>query len=198
MYVVITLLVLIPFLTSTPDQHLIQDQVALFFERIFTISPPSHSFEWDDIIRLLLHARRSSSSPLSRQVLSDVINQQLPTWIRKHKSASPLYGIGKATYELSYWSWEHAIKLFTHLDKVMVEMCCDPEGIEGLDEESVERWRKLRINFTQRTIWQAPTHLKLSLGHFDSLAWHGPLAIASPQQSSDSTRVGMASRNIEI
>jgi len=80
----------------------------------------------------------------------------------------------------------------------MVEMCCDPEGIEGLDEESVERWRKLRINLTQRTIWQAPTHLKLSLGHFDSLAWHGPLAIASPQQSDDSTRVGMASRNIEI
>jgi len=52
---------------------------------------------------------------------------------------------------MSPLSWEHAIELFTRLDEVMVEMCYEPEGIEGLDEGSVERWRELRTDFTAKT-----------------------------------------------
>jgi len=152
---------------------------------MFIISPPSHSFEWDDIICLLLCARHDSSSPLSRQVLPDVINRQLPAWIRKHKSVSLLYGIERAAYHWSYLSWEHTIELFTHLDKIMVEMCTDSVGVEGLDVGSVERWRKLRIDFIQKTIWSAPSHLELYFGYFDTLAGHGPLEIL-PQPSSHS------------
>ena len=104
---------------------------------MFTISPPSHSFDWGDTIGLLLNARHDSFSPPSRQILPDVIDRQLPAWIRKHKSASLLYGIRQATNNWSEMSWEHGIELFTHLDEIMVDMCHDLEGVEGLDEESV-------------------------------------------------------------
>jgi len=155
---------------------------------MFTIYPPSHSFDWDYIIRLLLEARRDPSSPLSRQILPDIIDRQLPAWIRKHTSVSLLYGIGEVTYTNSHWSWEHAIELFTHLDKIMVEMCCDLEGVEGSDEESVEKWRKLRSEFTQQTrnpFWNVPEQLQLPVGYFDDLPGHGPLLLQpSPQPAS--------------
>jgi len=174
---------------------MIQDQVALLFERTFTISPPSHSFRWGDTIGLLLKARANSSSPLSRQILPDVINRQLPAWIRKHKSVSLLYGIGEATCYWSEMSWEHGIELFTHLDKIMAEMCSDPEGVEGLDEGSVERWRKLRLKFTQQTrggfiSWLvAPDHLQLPDSHFDDLPGHGPLPALLTSQRQPSASV---------
>jgi len=131
---------------------------------------------------LLFKARRDSSSPLSQQVLPDVIDRQLPAWIRKHNSASLLYGIGQGTHDWSHRSWEHGIELFTHLDKIMVEMCRDPEEVEGLDEESVKKWRKLRLKFTQKTrdgddmYWLvAREHLQLPDSYFDDLLGHGPL-----------------------
>ena len=127
-------------------------------------------------------ARSDSSSPLSRQIIPDVIDRQLPNWIRTHKSAYLLYGIGDATCEWSFVSWEHAIELFTHLDKIMVEMCRDPEGVEGLDEGWVENWRKRRLNFTQKTrdgagepSWAAPDHLRLPDSYFDDRPGHGRL-----------------------
>jgi len=129
---------------------------------------------------LLLKARDNSSSPLSSQISPDVINRQLPAWIRKHKFAYLLYGIGFATRIWSEISWEHAIELFTHLDKIMVDMCTHPEGVEGLNERSVERWRDLRNGFIKKTRdpkWEAPQHLQLSLGYFDDLAGHGPLLL---------------------
>jgi len=144
---------------------------------MFAISPPPHFFIWDTIVVLVLRARYKSSSPLSLQILPDLISQRIPAWIRTHNSFYLLYGIGNAIHNRPYDSWEHGIELFTDLDKVMVEMCCDPEDVEGFDEEGVERWRKLRGNFIERTFWGAPTHLKLSVGHFDTLAGHGPLPI---------------------
>jgi len=159
---------------------------------MFTISPPSHSFWWNNTIALLLRARRSCSSPLSRQILPDVINQQLPNWIRKHKSASLLYGIGQATRYSSDVSWEHGIELFTHLDKIMVEMCTHQEGVDGLDERSAEKWRKLRTVFIQMTIRSASTHLKLSVGYFDTLEGHGPVEILpQPSPHSPSSRTSL-------
>jgi len=185
-------------LTSPPsDQHIIQDQVALLFERMLTISPPSHSFRWGDTIGLLLKARHDSSSPLSRQILPDIIDRQLPAWIRTYKSASLLYRIGFATHDLSYVSWEHAIELFTHLDKLMVDMCRDPDGVDGLDEESVKKWEKLRLAFTQKTRdgngisgWAAPDHLQLPDSYFDNLLGHGLLpALLTPRHHSSSSVV---------
>jgi len=187
MYVIIV--PLNPSLTYPPsDQHILQDQVALLFERMFTISPPSYSFQWNTVILLLLKARRNSSSPLSRQILPDVIDRQLPTWIRTHKSVSLLYGIGQGTHDWSHWSWEHAIELFTHLDKIMVEMCWDPEGVEGLDEESVEKWRNLRKDFIEKTrnpYYKVPEQFQLLDGYFDDLPGRGPLLLQpSPQPPS--------------
>ena len=165
---------------------------------MFTISPLSHSFDWSNIIWLLLKARRDSSSPLSRQILPDVIDRQLPTWIRTYKSASLLYGIGYATNNWSEISWEHGIELFTHLDKIMVEMCCDPKGVDGLDEGSVERWRELRHNFIEMTTdpdWNVPEQFQLPDGHFDDLPGHGLLLLQpSPQPAS----TGPSCPDIEI
>jgi len=157
---------------------------------MFTIPPSSHSFDWGDTIALLLNARRDSFSPLSRQILPDVIDRQLLAWIRKHKSASLLYGIGRATHShyLFGASWEHGIELFTHLDKIMVEMCRDPEGVEELDEESMEKWRNLRKDFIEKTrnpFRAVPEQFQLPNGHFDDLPGHGLLLLQpSPQLAS--------------
>jgi len=169
------------------DQHILQDQLALLYERIFTspLPPPSHSFDWFYIILLLLRAQSDSSSPLSRQILHDVISQHIPTWIRTHKSASLLYGIGDA---VRYWAGlypEHAIELFTHLDKIMVEFFREPEGVEGSNEESIERWRDLRTMFIERLrspFYSVPEQFHLSDGYFDRLPDHGTLpSLPAPQ-----------------
>jgi len=170
------------FLTSgclCLDQHIFQDQIALLFKRMFSINPPpSHSFRWFNIIRLLLRARRAACSPLSRQILPVIFHERLPAWIRTQKSAHLLYGIGERTHYHTDKSWEHGIQLFTHLDKIMVDMCSGVEGVEGLDEGSVEKWRELRIRLIEKTnnlFWGVPEHLRLSEGHFDNLPEHGPL-----------------------
>jgi len=144
---------------------------------MFSLPPPSHLFGWSNIILLLLYARHHTSSPASRQILLDVVNQQIPTWIRKHKSVclGILYDIGYATYDRAWRSWEHAIELFTHLDKIMVEMCSESYSAEGLDEEGVERWRRLRTDFLENTMYMAPIHLRLPVGYFDTLRGHGPI-----------------------
>ena len=171
---------LLTFISDLPpsDQHILQDQVALLYERIFTSSlpPPSHSFDWRYVISRLLNARRDSSSPLSRQILHDMISQHIPTWIRTHKSASLLYNIGKRVRARADDYPETAIGLFTHLDKIMVEFCSEPEGVEGLNEESVEGWRDLRTGSIENTrFWRVPKQFHLSNGHFDNLPGHGPL-----------------------
>jgi len=134
------------------------------------------------MIALLLNARRDSSSPLSRQIFHDVISQHIPAWIRTHKSASHLYGIGDIVH---YWADvypEHAIELFTHLDKIMVEFFSTPEGVEGLNKE---RWRDLRtglIEMLRDAYWKVPKQFHLSDGYFDDLPGHGPLPLLSAPQ----------------
>jgi len=67
-------------------------------------------------------------------------------------------------------------------------MCRDPEDVEGLDEESVEEWRNLRIYFIGRTRdpdWEAPEQSRLLDEHFDGLLGHGLLLLQpSPQPES--------------
>jgi len=112
-----------------------------------------------------------------------VISQHIPTWIRTHKSASLLYGIGD---RVRYWADhypKHAIELFTHLDKIMVEFCSEPEGVEGLHEESIEEWKDLRTRFIEQTTYRwVPEQFHLSDGYFDDLPDHGPLpSLPAPQ-----------------
>ena len=58
----------------------------------------------------------------------------------------------------------------------MVEFCREPEGVDGLYEESIERWRNLRTNLIEQTShWWIPEQLNLSDGYFDNLPDHGPL-----------------------
>ena len=70
----------------------------------------------------------------------------------------------------------------------MVEMCCDPEGVEGLDEGSMEKWSKLRKYFIEKTRdlgWGAQEQFQLPDGYFDDLPDHGPLLLQpSPQPPS--------------
>jgi len=84
---------------------------------------------------------------------------------------------------------EQAIELFTHLDKIMVEFCSEPEGVEGLNEESNERWRMFRASFTtdeearKKYLYsEIPEQYRLPIRHFDDLPGHGPLLLPSPLQ----------------
>jgi len=178
---------LVSTLTTSSDQHKIQDQLALLLEATFQLRPLSRSSKWTDIIYFLLVARRESSSPLSRQITYNIINQQFPEWIREHMSPSLLYDIEDAICDFTHLSWEDGIMLFTCLDKIMVEICTEPGGIEGLDEECVEMWKELRISFINKVREgdyinspPAPVNLRLPDGHFDAV--HGPLR-SSPQLS---------------
>jgi len=80
----------------------------------------------------------------------------------------------------------------------MVEMCKEPEGVEGLDEGSVERWRDLRKDFIEKTRdpdWKAPEQFQLPDGHFNDLPGHGLLLLQpSPQPAS----TGPSGPNIEV
>ena len=69
----------------------------------------------------------------------------------------------------------------------MMEMCNEPEGVEGLDEGDImKKWKKLRSEFTQKSrdgTWYsemhlhepAPQRLKLPRSYYDDLPGHGPL-----------------------
>jgi len=120
-----------------------------------------------------MQEQRRSSSPFSRQILHDLSTRQIPHWIRTFKSPPVLYNIGKAIRECASQSWEHAIELFTRMDKIMLEMCHE---LDGPDRESMEKWRDLRANFIEGTregLFPAPERLRLPEGHFDIV--HGPL-----------------------
>jgi len=114
-------------------------------------------------------------------MLHDVISQHIPTWIKTHNSPSLLHDIGD---KVCFWADdypEHAIELFTHLDKIMVGFCGSPEGVEGLNEESIESWRDLRTQLIETTKnQQEPDQFHLSDRHFDNLPGHGPLFPSPP------------------
>ena len=64
----------------------------------------------------------------------------------------------------------------------MVEFCSKPEGVEGLNEESIEEWRDLRTRLIEKLRdpdYNVPEQLHLSDECFDS---HGPLYLPFPLQ----------------
>jgi len=67
----------------------------------------------------------------------------------------------------------------------MVEFCSTPEGVEGLNEESIERWRDLRtrlIGKLRHPLLRVPEQFHLSDGYFDHLPDHGTLpSLPAPQ-----------------
>ena len=69
----------------------------------------------------------------------------------------------------------------------MVEFCSEPEGVEMLYEESIERWRDLRTRLIEKLrdpFWEVPVGFHLSDGYFDNLPGHGPLpSLPVPQPS---------------
>jgi len=75
----------------------------------------------------------------------------------------------------------------------MAEFCNEVEGIEGLNEESKNGWRRLRATFTVDSEETQSTYLKvrelfrLPIGHFDNLPGHGPLPSLLPLQQSPSS-----------
>ena len=112
-----------------------------------------------------------------------MISQHIPTWIRTHKSASLLYNIGGSVYYCADDCPEQTIELFTDLDKIMAEFCSEPEGVEGLNEESIKRWSSLRTRFIEKTRdWRVPEQFNLPDGYFDHPPDHGPLPLLSPLQ----------------
>ena len=170
------------FLTRlSEDQHIFQDQASLLLERIFDIPLPSDPFYRRNIVYLLLKARQHFSSPFSQRVTGDLVNVRIPSLIRTHNSVSLLYDIGEATYFGASVSWEHAIKLYTLLDKIMVDMCNRPEGIQDMNEESVRRWKRLRVEFIEKIrLWPVQERLQLTHGYFDDLPDHGPSSPTLP------------------
>jgi len=78
----------------------------------------------------------------------------------------------------------------------MVEMCHDPEGVEGLDKGSVEKWRDLRKRFIEKTrdpMRKAPEQFQLLDGYFDDLPGHGQLMLQPSPQPSSSGRSNVES-----
>jgi len=76
----------------------------------------------------------------------------------------------------------------------MVEFCSEPDGVEGLSEKSIERWRIVRASFTtdeearKQYLFEVPEQYHLHIRHFDNLPGHGPLSLPSalqPPPSSD-------------
>jgi len=127
------------------------------------------------------------------------MRRKIPAWIRTHKSLSLLRGIGDATLYWAEESWEHAIELFIHLDKIMLELCGQSESVEGPGEESVEKWRELRMDFVKQTNWfiSTPKHLQLAEGYFDALQGHGPLPESRFQSKSQRSNFHLEVTNVQ-
>jgi len=72
----------------------------------------------------------------------------------------------------------------------MVEFCSEPEGVEGMNEESTERWGIVRASFATdhdemrngNFYEKMPEQYRLHIRHFDNLPGHGPLYLPSPLQ----------------
>jgi len=74
-----------------------------------------------------------------------------------------LCDIGDATVEVAEHSWEHAIRMFRVLDNILVDLYANADGVEGVDENNLQRWHNLRKRLIQKNkCLQPPDPHKLS------------------------------------
>jgi len=156
------------------DQRDIQHQISLMLERLFAALKnfPFHLQslpEFNYIFKLLSRASKDSTSPLSLRVAQEVVVQGIPSASRKRKSISLALALAQSTIQWGL-SWNHfnlSETPFVTLDKSMLEIWSEQEGIEGRTEVSLLKWQQFRSSVRH---W-----CKIDL---DDL--HGPLPTWSP------------------
>jgi len=108
---------------------------------------PSHSQSPPDflcIAILLRDTSNASTTSLSLKVARDVIVQGIPTVLRKNKSISLALALAQGA---AGWHWYHfdlSERPFVKLDKVMLELWSEQEGVEGRTEENLQKWQEFR------------------------------------------------------
>jgi len=132
---------------------------------------PPHSqppLEFNYIFGILWRASRKFKTPLSLRVARDVIVQGIPTVLRKTKSISLALALAQGAAK---WNW-HRFNLgerpYVTVDKIMLDLWSEKEGVEGCTKENLEKWKEFRS---------------------DSLRWYevdladlnGPLPVWSPR-----------------
>jgi len=127
-----------------------------------------------NIVRLLRDASRDSTNPLSRDVAREVVVQGIPTVLRKAKSISLASALAQGAVE---WYWNHLDlneRPFVTVDKAMLEIWSEQEGVEGQTEENLSKWKEFR---SKALGW--PSYVNLA-------ALDGPL----PTWNASATRTG--------
>jgi len=108
---------------------------------------PSHSQLWpdsDSIFGLLSRASRDSTTALSLKVTRDVAVHGIPTVFRKTQSISLALALA---YKVRWLDWDYydiGERPFITVDKIMLEIWSEQEGVEGHTEEKLEKWKELR------------------------------------------------------
>jgi len=108
---------------------------------------PSHSQSPPDLkynAVLLLVASRDSKTPLSLKVAREVVVQGIPTVLRKAKSISLALALAKGAVR---WYWDHFYlgeRPYVTVDKFMLDIWSEQNGVEGRTEENLEKWKELR------------------------------------------------------
>jgi len=110
---------------------------------------PSHSQsppKFYSIFRLLSEASIHSTTPLSLKVVREVVVQRIPTVLRKTKSISLALALAQSAVHRFVW-WDHfnlSEWPSVTLDKVMLEIWSECEGVEGRTEENLKDWKEFR------------------------------------------------------
>ena len=110
---------------------------------------PSHSqsppYFYKSLLLLLL-ASKKSKTPLSLRVAREVVVQEIPTVLRKRKLISFALGLAQSAVLYSV-PWDHfdlSERPFVKIDKVMLELWSEQEGVEGRTQENLLKWKEFR------------------------------------------------------
>ena len=130
------------------------DQISLILQRLFAALEnfPSHSQSppyFFYICGLLLGASKVSTTTLSLRVAREVVVQGITTVMRKTKSISLALALALAQsatpWVISSGYLEISERPFVKIDKVMLELWSEQEGVEGRTQENLEIWQESRL-----------------------------------------------------
>jgi len=108
---------------------------------------PSHSQSPPDfqcIVGLLRTAPWNSTTPLSLRVARQVVVQGIPMVIRKTKSISLALAILQGVVKHLWSHFDLSDRPYVTLDKVMLELWSEQNGVEGRTQESSLEWKEIR------------------------------------------------------